>query len=281
MGLPFFKMQGCGNDYVYINAMERPVDEAPALARRVADRRFGVGSDGLILLAPPLDGGDVRMVMYNADGSESGMCGNGIRCLAKLAYDLGVCRKRHLKVETGGGLKEVELVLVRGQATGAKVAMGVPSFERAAIPMTGEGEALDAAIEVEGQEVVGCGVGMGNPHFVIFVEDRIDDALVHGLGPKIERSEHFPERVNVEFIQILDRETLRMRVWERGSGETWACGTGASAALAAGVATGRLAATAVCHLKGGALELSWPERDKDLIMTGPATLVFKGELLEH
>jgi diaminopimelate epimerase len=283
MGEPlgFYKMQGCGNDYVYINTFETAIKDAPSLARRVSNRHFGIGSDGLILLAPPSLGGDVRMLMFNADGSESEMCGNGIRCLAKLAYDLNVCRKRELKVESKGGTKNIKLVFDGDVVTGAQVSMGVPSFDKAAVPMTGAGSAVNHVLELEGDKWIGTGVNLGNPHFVIFPTDPISDDMVHECGPKIESHEQFPKRVNVEFIEVISQTAIRMRVWERGSGETMACGTGASAALAAAVVTRRTSRNVICQLKGGDLELAWPSNDAEILMTGPAVFVFSGELHEH
>jgi len=236
-----------------------------------------VGSDGLILLAPPQSGGAVRMRMYNADGSESEMCGNGVRCLAKLAFDLGVVVGRSFVVETLGGPKAVELIPSAGPVTGARVSMGVPAWERAAVPMRGHGSALEIEIEAANQLLVGTGVSMGNPHFVLFV-DELSDELLSTQGPLIESHHLFPDRVNVEFVKVIDRTTLRMRVWERGSGETLACGTGACAALVAAVLTKQTERKVTCQLPGGSLELSWPANDAQVEMMGPATLVFTGEL---
>jgi diaminopimelate epimerase len=273
-------MQGCGNDYVYINVIDNSIDDAPTLARRISNRNFGVGSDGLILLAPPELDGDARMIMYNADGSQSEMCGNGIRCLAKLAYDLHICRKKILNIETPGGTKQVELVFEGPHVTGARVSMGIPDFDKSAVPMQGHGSAVDHIIKLDGQSWTGTGVNLGNPHFVIFTSDPITDELVHSIGPKLEQHPDFPKRANIEFIEVVSRSAIRMRVWERGSGETMACGTGASAALAAAIKTKRTARRAICQLKGGDLELEWPDDNAELIMTGPAVLVFSGTLEE-
>ncbi|MDF1664055.1 MAG: diaminopimelate epimerase [Planctomycetota bacterium] len=278
--LPFYKMQGCGNDYVYVNTFEHTIEDAASLARRVSNRHFGVGSDGLILLAPPEAGGDAQMIMFNADGSQSEMCGNGIRCVAKLAYDLGICRKNQLAIETAGGTKSIELVFEGSVVTGARVSMGVPNFDKSAVPMPGEGSAIDHVISVEGKNWTGTGVNLGNPHFVIFPDSKIDDSMVHGLGSKLERHSDFPQKANIEFIEVISRSAIRMRVWERGSGETMACGTGASAALAAAVVTKRTERSVICQLKGGDLELSWPNDQSELFMTGPAVLVFEGQLYD-
>lgn len=281
--LPFFKMQGCGNDYVYVDAIRHPVADPAVLARRVANRHYGVGSDGLILLERPTeaapDGAVVRMVMFNADGSESEMCGNGIRCLARLAHEQGHVESTDFVVETGAGPRRVQLIEESGQVVGATVEMGRPRHDRAAVPMAGEGSAVEASIRLGQETIVGTGISMGNPHFVIFPSSPITDELVHGLGRMIETHEAFPERVNVEFVELISPTVVRMRVWERGSGETLACGTGASAVLAAGVLTGRTQRKILCHLKGGDLELHWPMNEGPLLMTGPATMVFRGELL--
>lgn len=278
--LRFHKMHGCGNDYVYINTFKQQINRPEVLARRVASRHYGIGSDGLILLAPPRKGGDARMIMYNADGSESEMCGNGIRCLAKLTYDLGICKNKNLQIETKAGTKSIELCFENDQVVGAKVDMGIPRFDRSDLPMTGQGSAVDAILEVNGEKVIGTGVSMGNPHFVM-VSEAIDDALVARLGPQLENHQAFPERANIGFLEIISRSFLRLRVWERGSGETMACGTGASAAFATAVKTNRCHRSAACHLKGGVVELSWPADDAGLILSGPATTVFHGELLDY
>jgi len=247
----------------------------------LANRSFGVGSDGLIIVAPPRAGGQLRMVMFNADGSRSEMCGNGVRCLAKLGYDLGYVSAPSFIVETDGGPRRVELCFsAGGVVTGARVDMGLPRWLCAEVPMDGEGAAVERCVEVAGGSFRGTGVSMGNPHFVVFVDAPPEDALVLGMGPRLERHASFPERANIEFVEVLTRGHLRMRVWERGSGETLACGTGASAALVAGVLTDRCARKVRCELPGGELELEWPAADAALSMTGPATLVFTAELAE-
>lgn len=273
----FYKMQGCGNDYVYINQFEQSVEDPPSLARRVSNRNYSIGSDGLILLQPAKADGDFKMTMFNADGSESEMCGNGLCCLAKLAFDLHLTRRQSLKIETKAGLRGVRLVFEDREVVGAQVKMGVPSFQASEIPCASDEDSIDHTLMIDGQKITGTAVGMGNPHFVIFSYEKIDH-WVTSLGPKIEKHEFFPNGVNVEFVQILSRSAMSMRVWERGSGETLACGTGAAAAAAAGILSNRLEPKVHCHLKGGELELEWPDQSQDILMTGPAKLVFAGEL---
>jgi len=274
----FTKMQGIGNDYVYVNCFTEPLPIDPAaLARRIADRHFGVGGDGLILICPSDNGADARMRMFNADGSESEMCGNGLRCVAKYVYDHGIKRAESLRIQTGRGILAVELEPKGGKVARVRVNMGQPILEAAKIPTKLPGNPpLDVPLTVGGQTLQVTSVSMGNPHCVTFVE-RATDELVHGLGPKIEQHAMFPARVNVEFIEIVSPTEVRQRTWERGSGETLACGTGASAVCVAGVLTGRTHRKIVNHLRGGDLELEWREADNNVYMTGPAVEVFSGE----
>jgi diaminopimelate epimerase len=282
--LAFTKMHGCGNDYVYIVADRmRPADPA-ALARRVADRRFGIGGDGLIMLCPSPTA-DVRMEMYNADGSRGEMCGNGIRCVARLHYELSGGRKNPLVVDTDCGPKTIALKLASGHAVAATVDMGAPILEGREIPVDRDGHIIDYPLTVAGREYRITAVSMGNPHCVVFVNDEsvfsLDDAEFARLGVGFEHHPFFPRRVNTEFILPLSRERLRMRVWERGSGETLACGTGACAAQVAAVLTGRAAHSATVELRGGNLEIEWRERGPEanhVFMTGEAVEVFKGEV---
>ena len=282
--LAFTKMHGCGNDYVYIVADRmRPADPA-ALARRVADRRFGIGGDGLIMLCPSPTA-DVRMEMYNADGSRGEMCGNGIRCVARLHYELSGGRKNPLVVDTDCGPKTIALKLASGGAVAATVDMGAPILEGREIPVDCDGRVIDYPLTVAGREYRITAVSMGNPHCVIFVNDEsvfsLDDAEFARLGVGFEHHPFFPRRVNTEFILPLSRERLRMRVWERGSGETLACGTGACAAQVAAVLTGRAERSATVELRGGNLEIEWRERGPEanhVFMTGEAVEVFKGEV---
>lgn len=272
----FTKMHGAGNDYVYVNAFtERLTDDLPALARAVSDRHFGIGADGLILIGPS-ERADARMRMFNADGSESEMCGNGVRCVAKYVYDHGIARKEELRIETGRGVLTLQVFPEQGRVAQVRVNMGVPILTGRDIPTTLPGDPpLRAPLDVAGRSLAVTCVSMGNPHCVTFV-DTITDELVLGVGPQIERHPAFPRRVNAEFVQILSPREMRMRVWERGSGETLACGTGACASLVAAVLNGLTERTVLCHLPGGDLTLEWAASN-DVYLTGPATEVFSGE----
>ncbi len=269
-------MQGAGNDYVYVDCFDQPVPQRPEqLARQIADRHFGVGGDGLILIGPSRQA-DARMRMFNADGSESEMCGNGIRCVAKYLYDHGRCREPRLRIETGRGVLTVELELAGGRVERVRVDMGEPILRRDEIPTTLGGDPpVDAQIDADGRRLLVTCVSMGNPHCVTFVE-RLSDDLVLGLGPKLESDPHFPRRTNVEFVQVLSPGEVRMRVWERGSGETLACGTGACAVCVAGTLARRSDRKILAHLPGGDLELHWAD-DQHVYLTGPAVEVFSGE----
>jgi len=282
--LAFTKMHGCGNDYVYIVADRvRPTDPG-ALARRVSDRRFGIGGDGLIMLCPSTSA-DVRMEMYNADGSRGEMCGNGIRCVARLHYELSGGRKNPIVVDTDCGPKTIALKLENGQAVGATVDMGPPILEGREIPVDRDGRIIDFPLEVGGHAYRITAVSMGNPHCVVFGENDgvfgLDDAEFARLGRQFEHHPFFPRRVNTEFIMPMSRNRLKMRVWERGSGETLACGTGACAAQVAAVLTGRADRNATVELRGGNLEIEWRERGPEaghVFMTGEAVSVFEGEV---
>ncbi len=286
--LRFVKMHGCGNDYVCVDGFRETVADPAALARRVSDRHFGVGSDGLIL-ALPSERADVRMRMWNADGSEAEMCGNGVRCVAKLARDAGYARTDDLLVEVGreGATRVLPIHVVRGpggRVQAARVDMGAPDFARGRIPVAGPPaeEALDVEVGVAGPPARvfrATGVSMGNPHCVIFADGPPGDDLVLVAGPEIERLPLFPRRANVEFAYVAGPAEIRLRVWERGSGETLACGTGACAALAAAVRTGRIPGRrATVRLPGGDLDIEWSEADGHIHMTGPCVEVFRGEL---
>ena len=274
----FTKMHGIGNDYVYVNCFDVPFPADPtSLARKMADRHFGIGGDGLILICPSDNGADARMRMFNADGSESEMCGNGLRCVAKYVYEYGIKREQTLKIQTGRGILTVDLELAGSKVDRVRVNMGRPILDAADIPTRLKGNPpLDVPLTVDGRTLQVTCVSMGNPHCVTYVERATDD-LVLGLGPKIERAAEFPSRVNVEFIEVLSSNEIRQRTWERGSGETLACGTGASAVCVAGVLTGRTSRRIINHLRGGDLELEWREADGCVYMTGPATEVFSGE----
>lgn len=277
--MKFTKMHGAGNDYVYIDCFAQAVpSDLPELARQIADRRFGVGGDGLILIRPS-ESGDARMQMFNADGSESEMCGNGLRCVAKYVYDHGIARKRQLTLETGAGLLPVDLDIGSDdRVRQVTVDMGPPRLEAAEIPTTlsAAGLIVDHELQVGEQSLRVTCVSMGNPHCIVFVDHATDD-LVLGLGPLIERDPRFPKRINVEFVEVVSPGEVKQRTWERGSGETWACGTGASAVCVAGVLTGRTERSILNHLLGGDLTLEWKEDSGHVWMTGPATEVFSGE----
>jgi diaminopimelate epimerase len=282
--LQFVKMHGCGNDYIYVVADRiRPVDPG-ALSKRLSDRRFGIGGDGLIMLCPS-KGADVRMEMYNADGSRGEMCGNGIRCVARLHYETSGTRKNPIAVDTDCGVKTITLSLEGGRPVAATVDMGEPILEGRDIPAGHDGRVIDYPLEVVGRVEKITAVSMGNPHCVVFVSDdgifALDDAEFARLGRQFEHHSFFPRRVNTEFILPLARDRLKMRVWERGSGETLACGTGACASLVAAVLTGRADRKATVELRGGNLEIEWRERGpaaNHVFMTGEAIEVFRGEV---
>lgn len=275
--MKFTKMHGAGNDYVYINGFEEQVDDPAGLAQRVSSRQFGIGSDGLILILPSAVA-DVRMRMFNLDGSESEMCGNGIRCVAKYAYDHGLVDSLEISVETAAGILSLTLFTgSSGLVERVRVNMGKPKLTRGEIPMAGPvtETAVAVPIELAGTSYELTAVSMGNPHAVVFVDD-VETFPVAEIGVLIENHEWFPERVNVEFVQVVSSGEVIQRTWERGSGETLACGTGASAVTVAGVLTGRTGRKIVNHLRGGDLELEWIE-DGAVMMTGPAVEVFSGD----
>jgi diaminopimelate epimerase len=273
----FTKMQGAGNDYVYVDCFSQsPPRDPVALSRAISNRHFGVGADGLILICPS-EQADARMRMFNADGSEAEMCGNGIRCVAKYVYDHGLVRKPRLTIETGCGVLTLDLMMKGGKVERVRVNMGKPILQAEKIPTTLPG---DPPVEVpltwpDTVFAVTC-VSMGNPHCVLYVTE-LTDALVHGIGPQMEHHPAFPRRTNVEFVKVNRPDDVTMRVWERGSGETLACGTGACAVAVAGVLTGRTQRRITAHLLGGDLELHWSEEDGHVYMTGPAVEVFRGE----
>lgn len=272
----FIKMHGAGNDYVYVDCFsESPPHDPAALAQRISDRHRGIGGDGLVLIGPS-ERADARMRMFNADGSESEMCGNAIRCVAKYLYDHGRARRSALHIETGAGILAVQVFVENGRVARARVNMGRPVFEAARIPVLLAGDPpVRAPLDVGGRRLEATCLSMGNPHCVTFVPDLTDE-LVLGLGPQIERHAAFPRRINAEFVRVLSPREIEMRVWERGSGETQACGTGASAACVAGVLNGLTERTITAHLPGGDLTLEWDEAG-DVYLTGPATEVFTGD----
>lgn len=274
--MKFAKMHGAGNDYVYVNCFEETIGDPAALARRVSNRNFGIGSDGLILIMPS-EKADVRMRMFNSDGSESEMCGNGIRCVAKYAYDHRLVDKKEITAETGAGILTLKLFTNdAGLVERVRVNMGLPRLIRGQIPMTGnpDEQVVNQELKVLDRTFHITCVSMGNPHCVIFV-DNVDEFPLAKYGPLIENHELFPNRTNVEFVEIVSPVEVKQRTWERGAGETLACGTGASAVAVAGVLNERTERTILNHLLGGDLELEWSE-EGSVFMTGPAVQVFEG-----
>jgi len=276
--MKFTKMQGAGNDYVYVNCFVEQLDDPAAVAVKVSNRNFGIGSDGLILIMPS-DQADVRMRMFNSDGSESEMCGNGIRCVAKYAYDHGIVTKKEISAETGAGILTLQLVTgADGKVEKVRVNMGPPRLTKAEIPMVGNpaDRVVNEPLNILHSTFNITCASMGNPHCVIFVDD-VESFQVEKYGPLIENHELFPRRTNVEFVQILSRTEVRQRTWERGAGETLACGTGSSAVTAACVLNGLTEKKILNHLSGGDLEMEWGD-DGNIYMTGPAVEVFSGEI---
>ncbi|WP_077611558.1 diaminopimelate epimerase [Clostridium sp. Marseille-P2415] len=264
--MKFTKMQGIGNDYVYINCFEETVEDPAELSKKVSDRHFGIGSDGLILICPS-EIADCCMRMFNADGSESQMCGNGIRCVGKYVYDRHLVEKTEFDVETKAGIKHLKVAEEHGKAVRITVDMGVPEIT----------SQVPEPICIDGREYEFIGISMGNPHAIYYM-DHIDSLDLESMGPAFENHERFPERTNSEFIEVVNRNYIRMRVWERGSGETWACGTGATASAVASSLSGRTLDTVEVELKGGNLVIHWDrEGSGHVFMTGPAVEVFEGE----
>ena len=278
MTFKFRKMHGTGNDYVYINAFEQTIDNPEELSIQVSDRHFGIGSDGLILVAPS-EVADCRMRMFNADGSEGAMCGNGIRCVAKFAYENGIVNSDRITVETKSGIKTLELTVEDGQVTYVRVNMGEAILKPADIPVKADGDDfISRTLVVDGKEYKATCVSMGNPHCVIFTEG-IDDLDLEKIGPSFENHEMFPDRINTEFVEVIDEKTIRMRVWERGSGETISCGTGTWAATVASVLNGycKKGQEVEVQIRGGKLYDTYMENG-EVYMRGPATNVFDGEM---
>lgn len=276
--MKFTKMQGIGNDYVYVNCFEETVKDPARTAEYVSDRHFGIGSDGLILIKPSKVA-DCMMDMYNLDGSQGAMCGNGIRCVAKYVYDYGIVKKTELTVETKSGIKTLKLSVENGKVSQVEVNMGEPILKASEIPIISENDqVLNEAIEVDGAIYHMTGVSMGNPHAVVFLED-VENLDIEKLGPSFEKHPRFPDRVNTEFIQVLDSNTLKMRVWERGSGETLACGTGACASAVASALNGFTGNEVTVKLLGGDLKIRWDRESNQVFMTGPAATVFDGEIV--
>ena len=274
--MKFTKMHGCGNDYVYIDCTKEMIPDPAAAAIRLSDRHFGVGGDGMILICPS-EVADFRMAMYNADGSEGKMCGNGIRCVAKYVYDKGLTDKTTVTVETLSGIKTLKLNIEAGKVASVRVDMGAPNCAASAIPVFGMGDfVVDREVTIAGIPWVITCVSMGNPHCVVWVEN-VDDVPLEHLGPQFENHRMFPDRVNTEFVQVVDDTHIRMRVWERGSGETLACGTGACAAVAAAYLCEYTDGKVEVELRGGKLDVEVAD-DGHIYMTGSATTVFEGEI---
>ncbi|HMT18263.1 MAG TPA: diaminopimelate epimerase [Ottowia sp.] len=273
--MKFTKMHGLGNDYVYVDTFEQSVPDPAAMAIAVSRPHFGVGADGLVLIGPSTEA-DYAMRMFNADGSEGEMCGNAVRCIGKYVHDRGLTAKTRVTLATRGGIKTLELQLQGGSVEQVTVDLGEPALGPASLPVTLAGaQVLNHPLSIDGQTHHITCVSMGNPHAVIFVDDpRAVD--VHGIGRQIEHHPLFPKRTNVEFVRVWRRDLLEMRVWERGSGETLACGTGAAASLVAAVLNGLADRSAVVQLTGGELHVHWDARDNHVYQTGPATFVFDG-----
>lgn len=275
--MKFTKMHGIGNDYVYINCLEETIENPKETAIKVSDRHFGVGSDGLILICPS-DKADFRMRMFNVDGSEGEMCGNGIRCVGKYVYDKGLTDKTTVSIETLAGNKSLELYIKDSMVYKVRVDMGEPVLLPSGIPVKlGTDSCISQTIETDENTYSVTCVSMGNPHAVVYV-DSVADVDIEKDGPPMENHPLFPNRINTEFVKIEDDKSLRMRVWERGSGETLACGTGACAVLVASVLNNKSGRKNTVHLLGGDLEIEWNETDNHVYMTGPAVTVFEGEI---
>jgi diaminopimelate epimerase len=271
----FWKMHGLGNDYIVIDNRDEKIsgDQAVRLAKRLCERRFSVGADGLLLVSRSKVA-DVKMRIFNADGSEAEMCGNGIRCFAKYCYENGIVKKNEFPIETLSGLKSVWLTVQGNEVKTVKVDMGAPNWERSSLPMVGHGACINESLEVNGEAFRVTCLSVGNPHCVIFV-DKVDDFPVDQIGPKIENHKAFPKRTNVGFVQVLNHNQLKLRVWERGCGETLACGTGTCAAAAAANKLGKVANKVIVHVLGGDLQVEVAER---LYLSGAAEKVFEGTL---
>lgn len=275
--MKFTKMEGCGNDYIYVNGFEETIENPCTLAAKLSDRHFGIGADGLIIIHPS-DSADFKMSMYNLDGSEGKMCGNGIRCVAKYVYDNKMTTKDVITVETLSGIKTLKLNVKEEKVETVRVDMGAPVIHAKEVPvLSDKDKVIDEPIVVEGKEYRITCVSMGNPHAITFVEDT-KSLNLEKIGPGFENHTIFPDRINTEFIEVLDRNTINMRVWERGSGETLACGTGACASVVACVLNGLTENEVTVHLLGGDLFIEYSKEENTVYMTGPARVVFTGEV---
>ncbi len=274
----FTKMHGCGNDYIYVNCFTEKIEEPSVIAKKVSDRHFGIGSDGLILICPS-ETADFKMRMFNADGSEGKMCGNGIRCVAKYVYDNGMTDKEVITVETLSGIKTLQLAVSEGRVQAVTVDMGSPVLTPSQIPVKCEGDRMiNQPVSVGGKEYYITCVSMGNPHAVVFTEEEVTALNLEKTGPLFENHEIFLDRVNTEFIHVIDEKTIDMRVWERGSGETLACGTGACASVVACVLNHKTEDEVLVHLLGGDLEVRYDREKNTVLLTGPAEFICTGEI---
>ena len=275
--MKFTKMHGLGNDYIYVNCFTQKVTNPSETAKIVSDRHFGIGSDGLVLIMPS-ETCDFSMRMFNSDGSEAEMCGNAIRCVGKYVYDNGMTKKSVIKVDTLAGVKILDMKVEDNKVAMVKVDMGEPVLESSKIPINSEKALfLSQPVIIEGREFRVTCISMGNPHAVTYVDD-VEEFPLELIGPKMENNSLFPKRINAEFVQVIDRNTLKMRVWERGAGETLACGTGACAVLVSSVLNDISNRCVVVKLLGGDLIIEWSEKDNHVYMIGPATKVFDGEI---
>lgn len=275
--MKFTKMHGIGNDYVYVNCFEESIKNPAEVSKFVSDRHFGIGSDGLILISPSAKA-DFRMNIYNADGSQAEMCGNGIRCVAKYVYDYGLTDKTEISVETLAGIKYLKLQVENGKVATVEVNMGAPILEPKKIPVAVENNpVVDVPVEVKGKTYHMTCVSMGNPHAIIFM-DNVKELDIEAIGPYFENHPVFPKRTNTEFVEVLDKNTVNMRVWERGSDETLACGTGACATTVACILNNKTEDEVTVHLLGGDLKIRWDRKENLVYMTGPANVVFDGEI---
>ena len=277
--MKFTKMHGCGNDYVYFDCTKEEIKDETAAAIALSDRHFGIGGDGIIIIKNGKKA-DFEMVMYNADGSRGAMCGNGIRCVAKYVFDNGLTDKKNISIESMGAVKYIDVEVEDGKVVSAKVDMGKPILSAKDIPVITDSErAINVPINVDGVDYKMTCVSMGNPHAVVFIENSPREFPLEKVGPLFENNAVFPDRTNTEFINVVDRKNLEMRVWERGSGETLACGTGACASAVAAILNGYADNDVTVHLIGGDLKISWSGNENDSVfMTGPATTVFEGNI---
>ncbi len=276
--MKFTKMHGIGNDYVYVDCTKKDVEQPGKIAKLVSDRHFGIGSDGLILIKSS-ETADFRMDMYNADGSQGEMCGNGIRCVGKYVYDYGLTTQTELVIETLAGYKKLSLMVEQGKVAKVRVNMGEPILAPEKIPVIADREPViqEPIVVCDKEWKVTC-VSVGNPHAVVFLEEPVMEFDMEKVGPYFENHERFPNRINTEFIEVVNRDRLKMRVWERGANETFACGTGACASAVAAVLNGYCNRKVTIELLGGELEIEWKESDNCIYMTGSATTVFDGEI---